>query len=218
MLPDPCGRDKRRCGPGHWVAVALTALTLLSCRGQTSKETPVVFIRNMYDQPKYEIQSYSDFFDDHRTMRLPVEGVVAREAEIDVRIAQGRTEDETTWVLTIPQEVVDKAGGMGPMVERGRDRFNIFCAPCHGRTGAGNGMVAQRAAAIPGAAALAPTNLHLDRLRHIPDGQLFGTITNGIRNMPSYGPQVPGSDRWAIVAYVRALQLSQASLSPPEQK
>jgi mono/diheme cytochrome c family protein len=200
------------------LTAALALAALAGCRGQTSKESPVVFIRNMYDQPKYEIQSYSDFFDDHRTMRLPVEGVVAREAEIDVRIAEGRTEDETTWVLTIPQEVVDKAGGMGPMVERGRDRFNIFCAPCHGRTGAGNGMVAQRAATIPGAAALAPTNLHQDRLRHIPDGQLFGTITNGIRNMPPYGPQVPTSDRWAIVAYVRALQLSQASLSPPEQK
>jgi mono/diheme cytochrome c family protein len=172
----------------------------------------------MYDQPKYEIQSYSDFFDDHRTMRLPVEGVIAREAEIDVRIAEGRTEDESTWVLTIPQEVVDRAGGMGPMVDRGRDRFNIFCAPCHGRTGAGNGMVAQRAAAIPGAGAMAPTSLHQDRLRHIPDGQLFGTMTNGIRNMPAYGPQVPGTDRWAIVAYVRALQLSQASYSPPEQK
>jgi mono/diheme cytochrome c family protein len=195
----------------------LLAVGLLGCRGQTSKDAPVVFIRNMYDQPKYEIQSWSDYFDDHRTMRLPVEGVVAREAEIDPRIAAGRAEDDSTWVLTIPQEVVDRAGGMGPMLDRGQGRYNIYCAACHDRTGSGSGMVAKRAATIPGAAALAPANLHQDRLRHIPDGQLFGTITNGIRNMPPYGPQVPVSDRWAIVAYVRALQLSQASFAP-EQK
>jgi hypothetical protein len=78
-------------------------------------------------------------------------------------------------------------------------------------------MVAKRAATIPGAGALAPTSLHLERIRHLPDGQIFGTITNGIRNMPAYGPQVPVNDRWAIVAYVRALELSQASFAP-EQK
>jgi len=200
-----------------FISGALALAALAGCRGQPTKETPVVFIRNMYDQPKYEIQSYSDYFEDHRTMRLPVAGVIAREAEIDPRIARGRTDDETTWVLTIPQEVVDRAGGMNAMLDRGKGRFNIFCAPCHDQTGSGNGMVAKRAATIPGAAAMAPTNLHQDRIRHMPDGQLFGTITNGIRNMPPYGPQVPVADRWAIVAYVRALQLSQASYAP-EQK
>jgi Cytochrome C oxidase, cbb3-type, subunit III len=203
--------------PSRFFAASLALAALAGCRGQTSKESPVVFIRNMYDQPKYEIQSYSDYFADHRTMRLPVEGVVSREAEIDTRIATGRTEDDSSWVLTVPQEVVDRAGGMGPMLERGRERFNIYCTPCHDRTGSGNGMVAKRAATIPGAGAMAPTSMHQDRLRHIPDGQLFGTITNGIRNMPPYGPQVPVNDRWAIVAYVRALQLSQAAYAP-EQK
>ena len=193
------------------------ACGLTGCRGQTTKETPVTFIRNMYDQPKYEIQGYSDFFADHRTMRVPVEGVVSREAEIDPRIAKGRTEDDAGWVLTIPQEVTDRAGGMSALLERGRGRYTIFCVPCHDATGSGNGMVAKRAAVIPGASALAPTNLHLERLRHIPDGQLYGTITNGIRNMPPYGPQTTVSDRWAIVAYVRALQLSQSTFAP-EQK
>lgn len=200
-----------------FVSAVLALAALAGCRGQTSKDTPVTFIRNMYDQPKYEIQAYSDYFDDHRTMRLPVEGVVSREAEIDPRIAKGRTEDDATWVMTIPQEVVDRAGGMGPLLDRGRGRYNIFCTPCHDSTGSGQGMVAKRAATIPGAGAFAPVNLHQDRLRHIPDGQLFGTITNGIRNMPPYGPQTTPSDRWAIVAYVRALQLSQASFAP-EQK
>ena len=196
---------------------AVSLAVLAGCRGQTSKETPVTFIRNMYDQPKYEIQAYSEFFDDHRTMRLPVEGVVSREAEIDPRIAKGRTEDDASWLLTVPQEVIDRAGGMGPLLDRGKGRYGIFCTPCHDATGSGQGAVAKRAAVIPGAAALAPTNLHQDRLRHIPDGQLYGTITNGIRNMPAYGPQTTVNDRWAIVAYVRALQLSQASFSP-EQK
>jgi mono/diheme cytochrome c family protein len=195
-------------------AVALSALA--ACRGQTSKESPVTFIRNMYDQPKYQIQGYSDYFEDHRAMRVPVEGVISREAEIDPRIQSGRTEDDTGWVLTIPQEVVDRAGGMGPMLERGKGRYNIFCAPCHDATGSGQGAVAKHAAAV-GASALAPTNLTLERIRHIPDGQLYGTITNGIRNMPPYGPQTTVADRWAIVAYVRALELSQSSFSP-EQK
>ena len=197
-------------------AVALAAV-LGGCRGQTSKETPITFIRNMYDQPKYQIQGYSDYFEDHRSMRLPVEGVVSREAEIDVRIAKGRTEDDAGWLLSIPQEVTDRAGGMGSLLERGRGRYNIFCTPCHDATGSGQGIVAKRAAVIPGAGAMAPTNLHIDRIRHMPDGQLYGTITNGIRNMPPYGPQTTVSDRWAIVAYVRALQLSQASFAP-EQK
>ncbi len=199
------------------VSAVLVLSALLGCRGQTSKDTPVTFIRNMYDQPKYEIQSYSDYFEDHRTMRLPVEGVISREAEIDPRVAKGRTDDDSGWVLTVPQEVVGRAGGMGPLLERGKERYNIFCAPCHDQTGSGQGMVAKRAAQIPGAGAMAPTNLHQDRLRHIPDGQLFGTITNGIRNMPAYGPQVSVNDRWAIVAYVRALQLSQSTFAV-EQK
>ncbi len=200
------------------LAVTVLAATALGgCRGQTTKETPVTFIRNMYDQPKYQIQGYSEYFDDHRSMRVPVEGVVSREAEIDPRMAKGRTEDDTGWVLAIPQEVTDRAGGMGALLEHGRTRYTIFCAPCHDGTGSGQGIVAKRAAAIPGAGALAPTNLHLERIRRMPDGQLYGTITNGIRNMPPYGPQTTVSDRWAIVAYVRALQLSQASY-PAEQK
>src|ERR1700690_2713604 len=100
----------------------LVASVLGGCRGQTSKDSPVTFIRNMYDQPKYQIQGYSDYFEDHRAMRVPVEGVVSREAEIDVRLAKGRTEDDAGWVLTIPQEISDRAGGMGSILERGKGR------------------------------------------------------------------------------------------------
>ena len=188
------------------------ALALLSCRGQTSKETPLVGIRNMYDQPKYDIQEESSFFADHRTMRPLVEGVISQEEEIDPRIAQGRLEDQSGYVLTIPAEVVGDVshggGGMDRLVARGRARYDIFCAPCHDGTGAGNGLVRKRANA-GGATAFVPPTFHQDRVRHMPDGQLFATISNGKNNMPPYAMQIPVSDRWAIVAYVRALQIAQ---------
>jgi mono/diheme cytochrome c family protein len=206
---------KRAIVPKGLPLVGLTFLLLAAgCRGETSKETPFVGIRNMFDQPKYSVQSQSDFFDDHRTMRPVIEGVVAREAEIDPRVASGRLEDDSGYVLTIPQGVVDRAGGMDKLLTRGQGRYGIYCSPCHDKTGRGEGMVAKRAARIPGAAAMAPTNLHKDTVRHMPDGQLFTTITNGVRNMPAYGQIVPVPDRWAIVAYVRALEVSQASQNP----
>jgi mono/diheme cytochrome c family protein len=85
---------------------------------------------------------------------------------------------------------------------RGQERFNIFCAPCHGRVGDGNGIVAQRGFCCV-------SSLLQERLRDAPPGYFFDVITNGIGTMPSYGFQVPERDRWAIIAYVRALQLSQ---------
>jgi len=183
------------------------SLFALSCRGQTSKDSPIVGIRNMYDQPKYDIQEESAFFDDHRAMRPLVEGVVSREQDVDPRIAQGRLEDQSGYVLTVPNEVVSRMGGAEAMLVRGRARYGIYCAPCHDGSGNGNGLVKQRAVA-GGATAFVPPSFHQDRLRHMPDGQLYATIANGKGNMPSY-TQVPVSDRWAIVSYVRALQIAQ---------
>lgn len=180
-----------------------SAVLLTGCRGETTHETPFVGIRNMYNQPKSKIQGESAFFEDHRDMRPPVEGAVSREAEIDDRIGKGLLEDNSGYVLTVPNEVIEKAGGMDPLVHRGQDRFGIYCTPCHDKTGSGNGMVVKRGM-------LKPPSLHEERIRHLPDGQIFATISNGIRNMPAYAPQIPVSDRWAIVSYVRALELSQA--------
>ena len=191
-------------------------LAVLSCRGQTSKDSPVVGIRNMYDQPKYDIQEESSFFADHRTMRPLVEGVVAREQDVDPRLAQGRLEDQSGYVLTVPNEIVTRIGGAEAMVTRGRARYGIYCAPCHAGNGNGNGLVKQRAVA-GGATAFAPPTFHQDRLRHIPDGQLFATISNGKNNMPPYAMQIPVDDRWAIVSYVRALQIAQPKGSESTQ-
>ncbi|MBX3258587.1 MAG: cytochrome c [Labilithrix sp.] len=193
-------------------ALALSALA--ACRGQTSRESPIFGIRNMYDQPRYDVQEESAFFPDHRTMRPLVEGVVAHDQEVDPQIAQGRLDDESGYVLEIPKVVVERSGGLQAMATRGKDRYEIYCTPCHDGTGSGEGLVKRRAVAS-GAAAFVPPTFHQDRIRHMPDGQLFATISNGKSNMPPYAMQIPVDDRWAIVAYVRALQVAQPKLEAP---
>lgn len=177
-------------------------------RGRTSRETPVVPIRNMYDQDRYENQGESRFFEDHRMMRPHVQGTVAREMEVDPVVATGRLADDSGWALSVPEPVVARFADPGAFVRRGQERYNIYCTPCHSESGDGNGIVAKRGMPMP-------PSYHQDRLRHMPDGQLFATITNGIRNMPGYYAQTTPDDRWAIVAYVRALQLSQAPSTQP---
>ena len=176
----------------------------LGCRGQTSTEPPIVVLRNMFDQDRYDPQSYSDFFADQRTMRTPVAGTIPRERELDPEVGQGRLSDDSGYVPYIPERFVAQHGGMPALLARGQERYGIYCAPCHDGTGGGQGMVITRAKWQP-----APPSFHQDRLRQAPDGQLFATISHGVRLMPSYD-RIPVADRWAIVTYVRALQVSQA--------
>jgi mono/diheme cytochrome c family protein len=164
----------------------------------------------MWDQPRYDAQERGAFFDDGRAMRSRVPGTVAREMEANLEHTTGRDAQGDGWVREVPRQIVREAGGMEQLVRRGQDRYGIHCAPCHGLSGHGDGMVARRAQEL-GAAALMPPTLHNSRLRHVPDGQIYATITNGIRNMPAYRHNVPLEDRWAIVSYVRALQMSQHS-------
>src|SRR5262245_65972545 len=105
--------------------VGLSALA--ACRGQTSRDAPVVGIRNMYDQPRYEVQQESAFFPDHRTMRPLVEGVVAHDEDVDPQLAQGRLDDDSGYVLEIPKAIAARNGGMQAMVERGNARYGIYC-------------------------------------------------------------------------------------------
>jgi hypothetical protein len=188
--------------------VAVAALT--GCRGQTSKDSPIVGIRGMYDQPRYDMQSKSAFFADRRSMRLPVEGTISKEEIWDPEIGEGRLRDDTGYVLAVPTPVIEHMGGAQAMVTRGQERFNIYCTPCHDGTGSGHGMAVKHGM-------LAPPSFHQDRIRHMPDGQMFATISNGIRNMPAYGISIPVVDRWAIVSYVRALQLSQAPIASSKE-
>jgi mono/diheme cytochrome c family protein len=185
------------------------------CIGAESNEPPVVGIRNMYNQPRYDVQERQPFFADQRSMRPQVEGTVSREMEQDLSTATGRTLNSTAWLIAVDTKVLNRNGGAEAFLARGQGRYNIYCATCHSISGDGRGMVSRRAAAL-GASGLIAPSFHDDRLRHIPDGQLFATITNGVRNMPSYAHNIPVDDRWAIVHYVRALQLSQAPAATPE--
>jgi mono/diheme cytochrome c family protein len=196
---------------------------LAGCREQTSDDSPILLERNMYDQERYNPESFSGFFPDHRTMRLPVPGTLARDRyEDDPEVATGLLPDRSGYVLTIPQGLVQHSGGAEKLVLRGQERFAIFCAPCHGLTGDGKGMVVCKRDNGTGPCTdtrgFPPLPSYEDpRLRAMPDGQLFATITHGARTMPAYGAQIPIPDRWAIVSYVRALQVSQMTAVTPSQ-
>jgi cytochrome c5 len=176
----------------------------VGCRGQTSSEPPIVVLRDMFKQDRYNPQAESDLFANGRTMRTPPEGTIPREREIDPEIGQGRLPDDSGYVAEVPPVVAPRFGGARAMIERGEERYDIYCRPCHDGTGTGRGTVITRSGWQP-----SPPSFHQERIRQMPDGQLFATITHGIRTMPSYGAHIPVNDRWAIVNYVRALQLSQ---------
>jgi mono/diheme cytochrome c family protein len=180
-------------------------LALCACRGAPTEDAPIVPIRNMYDQPRLDVQQASTFFGDGRAMRSLVAGTVAREMEVDPVIATGWSETDDSWALRIPSAAIEQGGGMQALVARGQERFGIYCSPCHGLGGAGDGPVARR-----GGGPITPPTFHSDRVRRMPDGQVFATISNGVRNMPAYRHNIPVSDRWAIVSYVRALELHEA--------
>ena len=192
----------------RFVAIAVLLATVAGCIGTESTEPPIVGIRNMYNQPRYDTQERQPFFADQRSMRPEVEGAVSRDDVRGYHTKTGLSADTKEYVAEIPGDVVARFGSKAAMLTRGQQRYNIYCAPCHSRAGDGMGMVSRRANALGATGLVAPT-FHDDRLRHIPDGQLYATIRNGLRNMPSYAHSIPVDDRWAIVGYVRALQLSQ---------
>jgi hypothetical protein len=154
------------------------------------------FRLHMYDQPRYEPLEASKSFEDGGSARQPVPGTVARGALREDRHYYTGMEGDSVFTENFPFEVTME------VLERGRERFNIYCSPCHDRVGTGRGMVVRRGYKQP-------TSYHDDRLRRQPAGYFFDVITNGFATMPSYARQIPVQDRWAIVAYIRALQLSQ---------
>lgn len=197
-------------------AVALVALGAAGCRGEVSEDPPITLIRNMHNQPKYKAQAHSDYFADGRAMRPPVEGTLSQEAYLaDDEVATGRTADGLDYVREVPKSVAASFGGVDPMVARGKERFGIYCAPCHGLVGDGDGVVAQRAKLAENAGGArgfsGVASVHKPAILESADGKLYATVANGVRTMPGYAAQIPVNDRWAIVAYVRALQLSQLS-------
>jgi len=152
--------------------------------------------QDMHDQPKYIPLRPSDFFGDGRSERPLIEGTVARgHLNDDAALYAGKGADgrpAATFPFPVTKEVI----------ERGQSRFNVYCTPCHDRLGDGGGMIVRRGYRRP-------PSYHIERLRQAPDGYIYDVITNGFGAMPDYSAQLSPNDRWAVVAYVRALQLSQ---------
>ncbi len=193
------------------IPFALATKTRVS-RGPTTK---IQLIPDMDQQARYEAQQAHPLFADGRAMRPQVEGTVARgELNLNTHLIDGKVNGK--WAEAFPVKVTAE------MMERGRDRYRIFCGACHGQGVGGleirgemqtNGIVDERAMVIMdrvGGAWTPPTSFHTDEVKGRSVGHLYNTIKNGIRSMPSYASQIPVADRWAIVLYLRALQRSQA--------
>ena len=165
------------------MAVIVMTVAVVGCR------------QDMHDAPRYEPLEASTFFADGRGSRMLVANTVARGMlREDDHLYRGKIDGELTDIF--PMSVT------ADVMARGQQRFNVFCSPCHGQTGQGNGMVVQRG--FP-----APPSYHQARLREAPAGYFFDVMTHGFGAMSDYSAQVPVDDRWAIAAYIRALQRSQ---------
>jgi mono/diheme cytochrome c family protein len=160
----------------------------------------------MHDAPRYDPLEESAVFQKGSSAQPIVEGTVARgQLHDDTVMYAGKVNGQPSPVFPFK---IDQAA-----LDRGQERFNIYCSPCHGRTGEGNGMVVQRGYRQA-------ANFHTDRLRESPPGYFFDVITNGFGVMPDYKAQIPVEDRWKIIAYVRALQLSRHATTadvPPSE-
>ena len=204
------------------IGAAIGALTIgiLGFQGSQMRKPPFELFPDMDRQAKLRPQEPNHFFANGVSSQLPPAGTVARSQPIqtvngevyafeDLPVNTGKISGTTNFVETNPLPVNEA------LLQRGRDRFDIYCAPCHGRTGDGNGITKK----IGVMAAVA--NLHDKRIVELTDGEIFDTITHGKSTMSAVGPLLPTQDRWAVVAYLRALQLSwlgaKEDLTPAQQ-
>lgn len=184
-------------------ALVCMVVFMVGCSGQPDinrpfTQSPIHPQMNMDQQDRFEVNEKNRFFADSSANRMPVEGTVSRGTlKMNLALYEGINADGS-YIAENPVKLT-KA-----LLNRGRDRYEVFCTPCHGGTGDGNGIImVGKYGYVP-----APT-YHDDRLRNVADGELYSAIANGVRNMPSYASQIPVEDRWAIVGYIRALQKSQ---------
>lgn len=178
-----------------FVVVAL-AVGIAGSRGKLSRKPPIEVFPDMDRQPKIRPQTPSAFFADGRASRLPVQGTVARGSHfLDAPVNTGMVTGTTNFVAHNPMKVTSQ------LVARGQQRYQIYCAPCHSPLGDGNGITRSFGMAVV-------ANLHDPRIVGMSDGELFHVISNGRNLMGPYASQIEIEDRWAVIAYVRALQLS----------
>lgn len=190
-----------------FVVCVLATVGMLGFRGGHSRKPPLYIFPDMERQPKLRPETANAFFADGMSSRLPVEGTISRSQPIhvgtelvypwqDSPVTTGRVTGTTNFVEAMPLPVTDE------LLQRGEQVFNITCAACHSKLGDGKGAP-NRIGAMPVVA-----NLHDKRIVELTDGELFNTVSNGKGNMQGYSPTLPIEDRWAAVAYLRALQLS----------
>jgi mono/diheme cytochrome c family protein len=189
-------------------------------QGRLSRQPPIEVFPDMDRQLKLRPQQPNDFFPNGLSSQLPPPGTIARSEPLqtingpvyafaDAPVNTGRVAGTTNFVETNPLPVT------GQLLQRGREQFNIYCTPCHGALGDGNGIT-KKIGVMPTVASLQDK-----RIVEMADGEIFNTITHGKGLMGAHGPLVPVADRWAIIAYLRALQLSQLGSVddlPPEQQ
>lgn len=187
----------------------VAVMAIAGKRGSISRKPPIEIFSDMDRQGKLRPQTYNEFFSDRMSSRLPVAGTIARSKPFhvndkdvypfeDAPVNTGKIPGTTNFVETIPLPVTER------LMDRGQQRFNIYCSPCHGAQGDGKGITTKLGMAVI-------ADLHDGGTRKVvqqPDGQLFNTITYGKNLMGAYGGIIPVEDRWAIIAYVRALQRS----------
>lgn len=191
----------KRLNPIMLVAAPLLFLSGCSLIQQTSRNPPIQVWPDMRKQEKFLAQSsvepggeLSKIFKDGRSNRRPVEGTIARgQLRLDDVMSTGLV-NPTTYSGKNPIPLTED------VLKLGQARFNVYCSPCHDRTGSGQGIVNKREPTFK------PGNLHEDRMKQMADGELFWVLTNGRRTMPSYRYQLSEQERWAVVYYVRALQ------------
>lgn len=189
-----------------FAVIVVAVVAVAGKRGSLSRRTPIEVFPDMDRQLKLRPQQPNGFFANGLSSQLPVEGTVARSKAIqtingpvfpfeDAPVNSGRITGTTNFVETNPLQVT------ATLLHRGQERYTVFCAPCHGAQADGNGVTKKLGMAVV-------ANLHDKRIVTMPDGEIFNTVTHGKNLMQSYAAQVPVEDRWAIIAYVRALQLS----------
>ncbi|MCP3977907.1 MAG: cytochrome c [bacterium] len=194
----------------RWVVPSLVLLATLAlvppalvvkARVHRSAQPRVHIVQDMDNQERFKPQQANAMFVDGRAMRRPVAGTVARgQLATDSHLHRGLVGEG--YAEAFPMELSSE------LLHRGRERYEIYCAPCHGMTGRGDGTVARRADELQQGTWVPPASIHDEPASTREVGHLFNTITNGIRTMPAYGSQLAVEDRWAVVAYLKALQRS----------
>ncbi len=201
-------------------ALGAAVVGIAGFQGRMSRKPPIEVFPDMDRQAKLRPQEPNRFFANGVSSQLPPSGTIARSEPIQTArgevyvfenapVNTGKISGTTNFIETNPLAVT------GQLLSRGHERFDIYCAPCHGKLGDGNGIV-KKIGDMPAVA-----NLHDQRIVVMTDGEIFNTITFGKNTMGAYGPIVPVGDRWAIVGYLRALQLSRLGSPddlPPDQK